>query len=325
MYQFPMYFPKGFDASRAEALALLCKKSYDLYAEYPKPKWFKPEPPPPTLAIDGYSDVTGFFGGFKVTTPLDIVILLAASSHLKRKVFPFELFGFVARRGDDVFLVFRGTQSLVDWLGDIHMKQVSIGEPLRPVSAQGSGTASRHWEGARLEQGVYDTYTSMRDRVLELVKAQDKPGRRLFVTGHSLGAGLAIASIPDLLKNTKHFRKLALYTFAGPRVANREFGLAVLEHNVDCFRVVHVEDIVPTLPFPVPIGFLKPLMQGAWFYSHVGTPIDFGRAWTPKETPDISANHCIETHIQALEQVRSRSAISADVAVLPPSGTPARV
>jgi triacylglycerol lipase len=325
MYQFPMYFPKGFDASRAEELARLCKKSYDLYDQQAKPRWFKPVPPPPKFIVEGYSDVTGFFGGFKVTSIVELAILFWAAARMKRQVRPSELFGFVARRGDDVFLVFRGTQSMVDWLGDVHMRQVPIGDTLRPEFTRNSAAASIHWQGARLEQGVHSTYVSMRDVVLALVKAQDKPGRRLFVTGHSLGAGLAIASIPDLLKNTKHFSKIALYTFAGPRVANREFALAVLDHNVDCYRVVHVEDMVPTLPPPVPIGFFKPLMQGKWFYSHVGTPVDFGRAWTPTDTPDISTNHCIETHIEALEQVRALSAISADVAVLPVSGTPARV
>lgn len=313
MYQFPMYFPKGFDAVRARDLARLCQKAYELY------EGTHQKPPLTKFEVEGYQDVTPFWGGFQFTSWRDALVLLYAWIRLHARVWGFEMFGYVARRGDDVFVVFRGTDSFLDWIGDVHMRQVPIDETASP-----GATGSPHWAAARMEQGVWRTYGSMRQQILKAVKALEKPGRRLFVTGHSLGAGLAIASVPDLLKNTK-FSSVSLYTFAGPRVVNREFGMAMLDHRVECYRVVHVEDLVPAAPPSVPIALISSLMGGKWFYSHVGTPVDFGRAWTPNDTPTVQSNHEIKLYLAALEEHLSMSAVNADVAVLPASGTPARL
>jgi len=292
MYQFPMYYPKGFEPSRAHELAYLCKQAYGLFEIDPPPARYELE----RYKGERYEDVTPFWGGYKLTSPLELLIVVAAALKMHHKVNLHEMFGFVARRGDDVFVVFRGTDSVLDFLGDIHMSQVPIGRDHRPDS-----TGSWHWDAARLEQGVWNMYSSMREQIMNAIQALQKPGRRLFVTGHSLGAGLAIAAVPDLLKNAG-YKTTELYTFAGPRVANREFALALLDHRVPCYRVVHTEDVVPTLPFPTPITIFDKVWKGRWYYSHVGTPVDFCRAWAPTDTPDVKANHTIDLYLAALDQ-----------------------
>src|SRR2546428_11501754 len=112
MYQFAMYFPNGFEQARARETAFLCRQAYAL---------FKQKPAPAKYEIAGYEDVSVFYGGFKVTSLAELAVLFAAAIRLHARVSGHELFGFVARRGHDVFVVFRGTDSLLGWPGDIHM------------------------------------------------------------------------------------------------------------------------------------------------------------------------------------------------------------
>jgi triacylglycerol lipase len=292
MYQFPMYYPPGYDQERARELAALCNEAYTAF------EYHDAGPAPSPV---GYDDVTSFVGGFTADSIWEKLLLVIHAIQQKRLIRYPEYFGFVARRGNDVFLVFRGTDSLLDAIADIHTDQLLLPDAQLPCSASGSAP---HWTGARVEHGVVEIYESLRASVLEAVNRLYSPDRRLFVTGHSLGAGLAIASLPDLLRNSKFTdaQRPTLYTFAGPRVVNREFALAMREDDIPCFRVVHTEDIVPTMPSPIPVKWLEQMMKGSWYYSHVGTPVDFTRAFLPTDRCTIRTNHELKTYIEALTQ-----------------------
>jgi hypothetical protein len=315
--QFPMYYPHGYDHERARHLAALVAEAYLAFESDDPAK----RPPP-----EGYDEVHRIEGGYTAQTIGDWLLL--AWWYLKfRKVEKAPAhFGVVARKGNDVVVVFRGTDSLLDVLSDTHSSQVLFYDALRRkkkeaapgATAPGAAApadvfeaetpaeaeATQRWKDARLEMGVWDIYKTLRKDVLAAVERCWAPGRRLFVTGHSLGAGLAIAAVPDIIRNTR-FRgeqRPDVYTFAGPRVVNREFALAMLQENITCYRVVHTEDIVPTLPSPVPQRWLEGLMKGRWFYSHVGTPVNFALLYPPCEGECTDKlNHKLDTYIEAMK------------------------
>jgi hypothetical protein len=96
----------------------------------------------------------------------------------------------------------------------------------------------------------------------------------IYITGHSLGAGVATVFAARLLASRTPY-KLALYTFGSPRVGNDEFARALNQQfagaSSPIVRYHHDGDPVPTLP-PAIFGF-----------THVGVPvllsddsIDFG-------------------------------------------------
>jgi predicted lipase len=85
------------------------------------------------------------------------------------------------------------------------------------------------------------------------------------VTGHSLGAALAVLTSPtvDLLTANNDVR---MYNFAGPRVGNPAFAGAYSEFVAQSYRVVNLTDVVP---------FLPPTQIFGWDYAHVGEEWSF--------------------------------------------------
>jgi hypothetical protein len=304
--QFQMYYPPGYDPGRAYELAALVSEAYDTCERVGSDV-------PASVHLEGYRYIKSISGGYWPSVR-DWIILLVYTIRTKRLPVNRPYFGFVAQRGDDVVLVFRGTDSEGDVLSDIHMGQVLFYDTLRrrkpapstelePESAA-EAEATGRWKDARLEQGVWDIYKSLREQVIEAVDSCWAPGRRLFVTGHSLGAVLAIAALPDLIRNTR-FRgdqRPDLYTFAGPRAVNREFALAMLHEKINCFRVVHTEDIVPTAPGPIPAKWLEWFMHGMWYYTHVGTPVAFTLVYPPGVVGTNGMNHELATYISVLHE-----------------------
>ena len=111
------------------------------------------------------------------------------------------------------------------------------------------------------EAGIHRGFGSALDAAWsQLVAAliETAPVRNLVVVGHSLGAALAVLAAERLLKE-RQIDVQAVYAYGMPRAGNAKFADAydsIL--GARTFRLVHGEDIVPTVP-PTQLG-----------YAHVG-------------------------------------------------------
>jgi len=112
--------------------------------------------------------------------------------------------------------------------------------------------------GCEVHEGFYKTYLSVRDDLhkpfSQLLTAY--PHFEVQVTGHSLGAAMAVHAALDLMQ-TYSIQISPMYTFGQPRVGNTAFEqyyYQALSQNV--FRVTHWMDPVPHLP-PVLFGFTQ--------------------------------------------------------------------
>lgn len=298
MYQFPIYYPPGFDLAVARELAFLAEQSY---AEFERAAtWTLPPYPGERPApYDGY---TRFTANCSPHTLVGKVVYMWKTKRLPGER---ELHGLIAERGDGVYLVFRGTDSTGDWLQDLRMTQTR----LRPAMVPKTGLAD--WSQAALETGVLTIYDTCRECILDKLREYAPPGRaparRLYITGHSLGAGMAIACLPDVLANTGFTGAHApvTYTFAGPRVVNREFALAFRGEGLTAFRVVNTDDVVPTMPPAVPLGSTRltaKLFPKKPLYYHVGTPVHFAVEYPAAPAEQlILEHHRITTYRAALE------------------------
>lgn len=154
---------------------------------------------------------------------------------------------FVAADEDSIVVSFRGTEAdeLEDWITDLDCDLVE--GPL----------------GGRVHEGFYDALSCVWHLLDKEVRRLHSDGRRrLWVTGHSLGAALASLAVARWCEAA--LPVAGLYTFGQPRTGDgmfaRHFDFAFRPH---AFRIVNNLDIVTRTPARV-MG-----------YQHLGTFVYF--------------------------------------------------
>lgn len=205
-----------------------------------------------------------------------------------------EPFGFVARNKTSaaVFVTFRGTQTPEDWLSDFTLPQVA-----------------HPW--GQTEKGFTHLYDQCSADVQALVRGAGA-APVVFVTGHSLGAGLAVLAAADLVRS-QVAPKAAMYSFAGPRAGNPAFAGNFNKNVAIAWRIVNTEDIVTTLPIPTPTLDNKPhavskfgtalSLLPSLDYEHVGIAVSF-----TTHKGSIADNHLMPVYIEALNASESAQA-----------------
>jgi hypothetical protein len=85
------------------------------------------------------------------------------------------------------------------------------------------------------------------------VALRERPGARVFLTGHSLGGALAVLAAERCV--TSEIPIGAIYTFGMPRVGDARFAERYNERVGDVtFRLAYGQDVVPIMP-PSEFGF----------------------------------------------------------------------
>ena len=146
---------------------------------------------------------------------------------------------FLAKSANFAVLAFRGTEP--DHLRDI----------LTDLDAVLHSTRD-----GEVHLGFMDAYLEVKAEIHAILpEIGDLP---LYITGHSLGAGLATIAAQDLDQD-KRFRDqlAACYTFGSPRVADGKYEGKI---KIPFYRMAYFADIVTLVPF-----FF-------WKYVHVGDP-----------------------------------------------------
>jgi hypothetical protein len=157
------------------------------------------------------------------------------------------------------FLVFRGTKTGEDLLVDADHPQVDyrlrFGEPF-----------------GRVDKGFFDLFKSMEvslDGVLQTLFI--KVPIHLVITGHSLGSALATLTVPLAVRLAGgRGGKVEHYNQASPRVGDPNFAAFFNSLGAPSYRLVNIEDVVPTLPGP------ESKTEGkVYYYQHVGSQASF--------------------------------------------------
>lgn len=147
-----------------------------------------------------------------------------------------------------VIIAFRGTET--SSLSFFHELATDLNT--LPVPFPGGGTVHQGffqaleevWEEKDEEYAKKNPkhHTGLKKRIEELIS--DKPGRPIWVCGHSLGGALAtlcFASIPEAT---------GLYIYGAPRVGDEEFLKLMGDRPV--FRIEHAGDPIPLVPPKIP-------------------------------------------------------------------------
>lgn len=149
-----------------------------------------------------------------------------------------DIFGLMGRNAASrtAFLSFRGTSDVAEWVADID----AFPDDYRPISGFG-----------QVHTGFQDVYQLVGGNIAANLAAATAGCDQILITGHSLGAALAVLAAPDVARNMPpNTTEPRLITFAGPRVGVSDFAASFNALIESCYRVVNTLDIVPFLPPP---------------------------------------------------------------------------
>ncbi|HAC66089.1 MAG TPA: lipase [Cyanothece sp. UBA12306] len=185
-------------------------------------------------------------------------------------------FGFVLSSPENNIIIFRGTQTRIEWINNFTALQKDYTDP---ISGQYFG---------KIHQGFIKNYLRIVAPMPKSIAQKLDPTIPCYITGHSLGASLAILAALDIAINTPQLKnKIQLYTYASPRVGDPTFAKLHAQYIPNSYRVVNLADI---------IAFMPPTQS-------VGTYVDVGQEWSfLSHQNDFMPNHVVDTYLAAIER-----------------------
>ena len=181
--------------------------------------------------------------------------------------------GFVFSSSDRIVVAFRGSVSLKNFQTDWDSSEVEseYGKQIEPLLddevnfSYAKTVASRP---AYLHGGFVKAYETIREKIVNEVKSL-YPNKCVFVTGHSLGAGLAVVCALDLAMQINiPPNRIAMSLWGCPKVGTFSFVKRVARKIPCTHRIATANDIITQLPFQNPLNAYT--LKG-WFY--VGTEV----------------------------------------------------
>lgn len=197
--------------------------------------------------------------------------------HLTDKNFAYDWFedketsteGYVASDSDTIYIIFKSTDGLRDWLTDLSA-WYKFNKTLN----------------ASVHHGFYVSLLSVEDQLASLLLKHKSLDKRLVIAGHSLGGALATISSANLIPD-------ALYTYGSPRCMSVEAAQAFNDLYLNVERYVIAGDMFTRMPKPV-------------FYRHVGRLFYFNLKGKLKENISL-LQRAKETVIDIFDEIISFS------------------
>ncbi|MBW4081191.1 lipase family protein [Paenibacillus sp. S150] len=190
-----------------------------------------------------------------------------------------ERFGFILESPEEIIIAFRGSSSTVNWISNANAMQ----KKFKYIK-----------EDCLAHRGFTDIYSSARSGLLSALSRLPS-GKRLYITGHSLGGALATLCAADIAANTE-YNTPHLYTYGSPRTGDPAFAQACSKHVPNSYRIANLFDAAAYVP---PSIFKLPNRDKRYYYSHVQTfcPLSFQKG-------SVSLNHALGSYFRELSKLR---------------------
>ncbi|KAF8380588.1 hypothetical protein HHK36_028076 [Tetracentron sinense] len=224
----------------------------------------------------------------------------------------------IARMGRrDIVIALRGTATCLEWA-----------ENFRDLLVRVPGDEDSTHGQAKVECGFMSLYKtggthvpslaeSIQDEVQRLMHLYKGETLSITVTGHSLGAALALLAADELSTNVPEVPPIAVFSFGGPRVGNRGFANRLTSNGVKVLRIVNSQDVITRVPgMFVSEGVDQKLRESnvkgvldvldnnmPWAYSHVGTELRVDSKMSPylKPDADVACCHDLEAYLHLVD------------------------
>ncbi|XP_020203224.1 phospholipase A(1) DAD1, chloroplastic [Cajanus cajan] len=177
----------------------------------------------------------------------------------------------------DVVIAFRGTITWLEWLENLRASLTHL--PGHVVAKDGVAPM--------VQKGFLSLYTSkttkhaslqemVREEIGRVIQTYTNEPLSLTLTGHSLGAALAMLSAYDITATFKNAPMVTVVSFGGPRVGNESFRKQLEQSGIKILRIVNSDDVVTKVPGLVvnmdDVASNKDVHEGfwsRWLHKHV--------------------------------------------------------
>lgn len=159
-----------------------------------------------------------------------------------------DLQGFIGTLNHEIYVVYRGSSSPLNWIYDFEISQVKY--------------TTYDCDGCMVHKGFYKSALDIKNQTLIYLQILKRKFNHhtIIVTGHSYGAAVAQLVAMEIVKELGY--PVTVYNFGQPRIGNRDYAMLVNMVIGQHWRFVHDRDIVPHLPPPFDI------LEGGLEYMH---------------------------------------------------------
>ncbi|WOL06106.1 hypothetical protein Cni_G14838 [Canna indica] len=203
----------------------------------------------------------------------------------------------------DIAIVLRGTATGLEWAENLRPALVPVDERAEAAADAGERRVPK------VVRGFLSLYETAGEKVPSLATAVVEEVRRLTeaykgeklsitVTGHSLGAALALLVADELsVACGPEAPPIAVISFGGPRVGNAAFAERVKRRGVNVLRVVNDGDVVTRVPLAPGLPHVRDV------YEHVGAELRVDNRVSPYLKPDAgpSFSHDLEAYLHLVD------------------------
>jgi len=137
---------------------------------------------------------------------------------------------FIAENDDAMYIVFRGSKGLGDWIANMKVRK----------SRTGYGHVHR---------GFMKAFAVVQVKIFAAMTRARENNKKLYLTGHSLGGALATIAAADSNFHIGPTPIEAIYTYGMPKTSNKTAANYInLNFGLRFFRFVNDRDIVTRIP-----------------------------------------------------------------------------
>ncbi|CAJ1943266.1 unnamed protein product [Sphenostylis stenocarpa] len=221
----------------------------------------------------------------------------------------------IARLGRrDIVISLRGTATCLEWAENMRAQLINISEETGEGKPKGE---------PKVECGFLSLYKTRGTHVPSLAESVIEEVKRLMelykgetlsitITGHSLGAALALLVADDVSAASGDVAPVAVFSFGGPRVGNKAFGEKMTAQNVKVLRIVNSQDVITRVPGIFVSEEVEKKLRSSKVggvlnmvdeYTHMGTELRVETKMSPylKPDADMACCHDLEAYLHLVD------------------------
>ncbi|MED6193870.1 hypothetical protein PIB30_023240 [Stylosanthes scabra] len=227
----------------------------------------------------------------------------------------------IARLGRrDIVIALRGTSTCLEWAENLRAQLIDHPDSNNETEAQGKPKVECGFLSLYKTRGAHvpSLAESVVEEIKRLMEVYKGESLSITITGHSLGATLALLVADEISTCSPNMPPVAVFSFGGPRVGNKAFGNRITARNVKVLRIVNSQDVITRVPgifvseeveekirkSKVGGGVMNMLEENTPLaYSHVGTELRVDTKMSPylKPDADMACCHDLEAYLHLVD------------------------